>query len=543
MVTLTQLRDAALGGLDRAVAEWTDLAGALDGLVGRATTGVGGPLRASHWDGADANAAERSLAARGEQVRVAAQEARCVLTVLDAAADQLRNARHDLLAGLAEAAAAGFTVFEDGRMEPADPTRGVDAAMVSRRHELEQRLAVPVRKATEVDTHCAEALARLYPTAAADWADTAADGACVMALAGLDLAAIPKGDPVAAAKWWAGLNPSEQAMYLAGYPAVLGAMDGLPTEVRDRANRVALAETKVALLAELAAARAKRDAAVRTDDAKWRFRVTALKERLAAIEGLEATLRSGDDLYLMGFSAKDDGRAIVAIGNPDRAAHTAVYVPGTGASLAETRDYVVRMQKLAAATHRYLNGEEAAMIAWVGYDAPDTLLHAMDSSNAESAAPKLRTFVRGVGVAQGVDSNRHITVIAHSYGSVVVGEAARSENGLPAKDIVVAGSPGMHVERAAELNVSPHHVWVAAASGDVVPTLGSGAHAPVSSGSHTHHRATPDQRSFGANRIRTDGARGHSEYWESSDPVSLDNQAAIVAGRYQEVSLVWGIAP
>ncbi|MGW1667058.1 hypothetical protein ACWCQO_39010, partial [Streptomyces microflavus] len=284
MVTLTQLRDAALGGLDRAVAEWTDLAAALDGVVGRATTGVGGPLRASHWEGADADAAERGVAARGEQVMVAAQEARCVLTVLDTAAEQLRYAQHELRAGLEEAAAAGFTVFEDGRLVAADPTRGADAAMVSRRHELEQRLAVPVRTATEVDTRCAQTLARLHPTGTADWADTAADGACVMALAGLDLATIPKGDPVAAAKWWAGLNASERAMYLAGYPAVLGAMDGLPTEIRDRANRVALAETKVALLAELAAARAKRDAAGRTDDAKWRFRVTALKERLAAIE-------------------------------------------------------------------------------------------------------------------------------------------------------------------------------------------------------------------------------------------------------------------
>ncbi|MFI6583382.1 alpha/beta hydrolase [Embleya sp. NPDC050493] len=543
MVTLTQLRDAALGGLDRAVAEWTDLAGALDGLVGRATTGVGGPLRASHWDGADADAAERALAARGEQVRVAAQEARCVLTVLDAAADQLRSARHDLLAGLAEAAAAGFTVFEDGRMEPADPTRGVDAAMVSRRHELEQRLAVPVRKATEVDTHCAEALARLYPTAAADWADTAADGACVMALAGLDLATIPKGDPVAAAKWWAGLNPSEQAMYLAGYPAVLGAMDGLPTEVRDRANRVALAETKVALLAELAAARAKRDAAGRTDDAKWRFRVTALKERLAAIEGLEATLRSGDDLYLMGFSAKDDGRAIVAIGNPDKAAHTAVYVPGTGAGLARIGADVSRMRSLWLATQQINDPGEVSTITWVGYDAPDTLTHAMSTSYADDAAPAFVKFLRGIGVSQGIDSNNHVTVIGHSYGSVVLGQAAHQSGGLVAKDIIVAGSPGMHVTRATDLNCHPRHVWVAAAENDIVTGMGSGAHAPAVDDGRRPRRVTPDDSEFGANRFTTDGANGHSEYWSSRHSASLDNQAAIVSGNYEDVRLLWGERP
>ncbi|MEU0934844.1 alpha/beta hydrolase [Embleya sp. NPDC005971] len=543
MVTLTQLRDAALGGLDRAVAEWTELASALDGLVGRATTGVDGPLRASRWEGADADAAERGVAARGEQVMVAAQEARCVLTVLDTAADRLRVAQQELWAGLAEAAASGFTVFEDGRVEPADPTRRADGAMNSRRHELERRLATSIRAATEVDAQCAQALGRLHPTGTADWADTAADGACVTALAGLDLATIPKGDPVAAAKWWAGLNPSERAMYLAGYPAVLGAMDGLPTEVRDRANRVALAETKVALVAELAAARAKRDAAGRTDDAKWRFRVTALKERLAAIEGLEATLRSGGDLYLMGFSAKGDGRAIVAIGNPDTAAHTAVYVPGTGSGLAKIGVDVGRMRSLWLAARQESQGGEVSTIAWIDYDAPDTLVHAMSTSNADEAAPVFARFLRGVGVAQGISSNNHVTVIGHSYGSVVVGQAAHHSGGLFARDIVVAGSPGMHVTRAQDLGISPRHVWVGAAEGDLVTDFGAGAHAPMSENGRVHRRVTPDVRAFGANRFTSDGSSGHSEYWSTSDPMSLNNQAAIITGNYHDVRLEWGERP
>ncbi|MFJ8742733.1 alpha/beta hydrolase [Embleya sp. NPDC127516] len=543
MVTLAQLRDAALGGLDRAVVEWTDLAAALDGLVGRATTGVGGPLRASRWEGADADAAARGLAARGEQVMVAAQEARCVLTVLDTAADQLRNAQRDLWAGLAEAAAAGFTVFEDGRMEPADPTSRADAAMISRRHELEQLLAAPVRKATEVDTHCAETLARLYPTGTADWADTAADGTCVMALAGLDLATIPRGDPVAAAKWWAGLNPSERAMYLAGYPAVLGAMDGLPTEIRDRANRVALAEAKAGLIAELAAARAKRDAAGRTDDAKWRLRVTALKERLAAIEGLEATLRSGDDLYLMGFSAKGDGRAIVAIGNPDTAAHTAVYVPGTGAGLARIGSHVSRMRSLWLAARQESRSGGVSTITWIGYDAPDTLAHAISTSSANEAAPAFVRFLRGVGVTQGISSNNHVTVIGHSYGSVVVGQAAHYSGGLVAQDVVVVGSPGLHATKAEDLHISPKHVWVGAAEGDLVTSIGAGAHAPISENAKVHRRVTPDDKEFGANRFTSDGSSGHSEYWSTSDPMSLDNQAAIITGNYKDVRLIWGERP
>ncbi|WP_406284660.1 alpha/beta hydrolase [Embleya sp. NBC_00896] len=543
MVTLPQLRDAALGGLDRAVAEWTELAAALDRLVGRATTGVGGPLRASHWAGADAEAAARGLAERGEQVRVAAQEARYVVAVLDTAVDQLRGAQHDLRAGLDEAAAAGFTVFDDGRLEAADPAARADAAVRARQFELERRLAEPVRKATEADTHCAETLARLYPTGTADWADTAADGACVTALTGLDQATIPRGDPAAAAKWWAGLTTSERAMYLAAYPAVLGALDGLPTEVRDRANRVALAEAKAALLAELATTRAKRDAADRTGDAKLRFRVTELKDRLAAIEALEATLRSGDDMYLMGFSAKGDGRAIVAIGNPDTAAHTAVYVPGTGAELAGIGSHVSRMRSLWLAAQQVKDPGEVSAIAWVGYDAPDTLVHAMVTSYADNAAPDFVRFLRGVGVAQGIDSNNHVTVIGHSYGSVVLGQAAHQSGGLAAKDIIVVGSPGMHVKRAADLHADPKHVWVGAAQGDVVTDIGSGAHAPIVNHGGIKRRVTPDDADFGANRFTSDGAKGHSEYWSTSHSASLDNQAAIVAGNYEDVRLIWGDRP
>ncbi|WP_439675838.1 alpha/beta hydrolase [Embleya sp. MST-111070] len=538
MVTVSGLRDAALGGLDRVVAEWAELAAALDALAGRATTGVGGPLHASHWAGADADAAARAVAGRGEQVAVAAQEARCVLTVLDTAAEQLRAAQREVRVGLAEAASAGFSLSEDGRVLRADPGRGADVATV------ERRLAEPVRRAAEIDDRCARALGRLYPTPAADWADTAADRMAVTALAGVRPGTIPKGDPAAAARWWAGLSATDRARYQAAYPALLGATDGLPTEVRDRANRVALAEAKAAVTAELATARAERDAAGRVDDARRRFRVTELKGRLAAIESLEAVLGSAADLFLMGFDARDDGRAIVAIGNPDRAAHTAVYVPGTGARLAHIGSDVARMRSLWQAAGRLTDPGEVSAITWVGYDAPDTLVHATTTSYADTAALALATFLRGVGVAQGIETNRHLTVIGHSYGSVVLGQAARRDEGLFAKDVIVVGSPGMHVTRAADLDLDPRHVWVGAAHDDMVVALGSGAHAPaVAGGGGRPRRITPDDAGFGANRFTTDGAEGHSEYWSTRRPTALDNQAAIVVGNYAAVRLLWGVRP
>jgi hypothetical protein len=43
----------------------------------------------------------------------------------------------------------------------------------------------------------------------------------------------------------------------------------------------------------------------------------------------------------------------------------------------------------------------------------------------------------------------HLTAMGHSYGSTVVGEAAKT-GGLPGDDIIVQGSPGMHASEIGE---------------------------------------------------------------------------------------------
>jgi len=279
------------------------------------------------------------------------------------------------------------------------------------------------------------------------------------------------------------------------------------------------------------------------DDPGLRFRVTELRGRLAAIESLEATLRSGGDMYLMGFDAAGDGKAIVAIGNPDTAAHTAVYVPGTGAGLSGIGEDVGRMRSLWLAAQQLKPVGQVSAVTWVGYDAPDTLSHAMSTSYADRAAPDFTRFLQGVTLAQGVNTNHHVTAIGHSYGSVVLGQADHQSGGLTAQDLIVAGSPGMHVANAKDLNGSPDHVWVAAAKDDIVTSLGSGVHAPIVDTQGRPTRVTPDDRGFGANRFTTDGSVGHSDYWSTDNPTSLNNQAAVVVGSYDDVRLVWGTSP
>ncbi len=119
--------------------------------------------------------------------------------------------------------------------------------------EIANRIAQAVADATEADAMWAPKLHKLKAdddlvVSHRDWTDTQADTGDVRSGAKEYLEGIkgpPKGgDPKANADWWKGLSPDEQSAYMSLNAAQLGAMDGLPSAVRDEANRVVLAETR-----------------------------------------------------------------------------------------------------------------------------------------------------------------------------------------------------------------------------------------------------------------------------------------------------------
>ncbi|HEY2763441.1 MAG TPA: alpha/beta hydrolase [Pseudonocardiaceae bacterium] len=65
----------------------------------------------------------------------------------------------------------------------------------------------------------------------------------------------------------------------------------------------------------------------------------------------------------------------------------------------------------------------------------------------------------------------HNTVLGHSYGSTVVGYAARDHR-IVADDVIFVGSPGVGVEHATDLHLPPSHVWSSHAANDLVRPLG-----------------------------------------------------------------------
>lgn len=325
------------------------------------------------------------------------------------------------------------------------------------------------------------------------------------------------------AQWWNGLSAQEQANYLSSYGPQIGALDGVPAEVRHEANMATL----------------RQDAAHGHD----RGNAQALLERIEGSQNLPPNER----IYLLGYTppgpnGAPDALVVAAIGNPDTAEHTAIYVPGTGTDLGSMNGALDRVDDLRAAATAVPGSGDVSTIVWLGYDAPDTLPAAALVGYAVDAAPDLRSFTEGLRAShQGPES--HVTVIGHSYGATVVGTADAlggqgTDDGLEADDIIALGSPGMgiespdrrgwfdgaYVDDVSDMHIDADHFWAGAASDDIVGYLGIHGNSPV-------------DWSFGGQRISTDGASGHSEYWDT-DTEALRNQAYIVTGNYDQVETV-----
>lgn len=328
----------------------------------------------------------------------------------------------------------------------------------------------------------------------------------------------PAGSAQENAQWWSGLSQQEQANYLSTYGSQVGGMDGLPSEVRHEANMATLRH-----------------------DAQHGEDRQASQALLDRIEGSQSK-DPGDRLLLLGFEPKSgdrDAQAIVAISNPDTADNVAVFVPGTGTDVASLGGNIDRMADLQAQAETIPGSGQTSTIVWLGYDAPNDIFpDALGAGYAKDGAPALRDFTFGLREShQGPEAR--VTVIGHSYGSTVVGTAdAMAGEGLAANDIIAMGSPGMGYEASerrgwfdsplvddvSDMHIGADHFWAGAASNDPV--------------SYTEvHGNSPVDWSFGGQRITTDGASGHSEYWNPGTE-ALRNQAYILTGNYDQVDTV-----
>jgi hypothetical protein len=237
---------------------------------------------------------------------------------------------------------------------------------------------------------------------------------------------------------------------------------------------------------------------------------------------LEAMLAVPAALVLYGPERDHYG---FAFGDLVAARHIAVVVPGVGRDLNLVHDWLPWAQNLFEVTER------SAVVLWKGYDDPVDLAVAVadiavEDRRAQEGAQRLSAFVALLqqGEAAGDQS---VTVVAHSFGSVVTGEAL-ANYAMTCTDVVVLGSPGIGVESFEELHLRAGHFFAEKAPRDVVAGLGVIG-------------ADPASLSFGGTRMTTNEVGRpdvveHSSYFTRGSR-ALENIGDVVMGRYGDVAV------
>ncbi|MDQ1727725.1 MAG: hypothetical protein QOK14_1770 [Frankiaceae bacterium] len=350
--------------------------------------------------------------------------------------------------------------------------------------------------------------------------------------------------PDEVATWWAAQDDDTQTALIAAHPDQLGNLDGLPPEVRDRANRLSLAR-HIAELQSLTddPRNAERNAGgYLSDRLRW-YRV--VQSQLDAYSR-QIDPRTGQpvhtQLLMLDQSAFSGvGRAAIAFGDVGSASNVSYLIPGLNQKVDPDLGRTVgNAWNLYRTTGMSAPTQSGAVVAWLGYETPGFSNVAWDNC-AEHGADRLRDELDGLHVVRG-ENQPHLTVIGHSYGSTTAALAARRYD-LTIDDLVLAGSPGATVHTASDLHVPNGHVWDGAASGDMVSWL------------RWFGNVDPSTDEFGAHRFEAetvtrsgDGSHNtgeHSHYFDHGSEslgnitrIVLGQDGAVVAAPYREDDLV-----
>lgn len=318
----------------------------------------------------------------------------------------------------------------------------------------------------------------------------------------------PNSSPEHVKRWWDSLSDEQKRLLLDQHPQELGNLNGIQADIRGHVNAGVLNDDlhRVEDVAGQLGVTPQglRDNALHdenndvfTHPEKYDLTATDIARYQNAVktnEGMEhdrgdpknprpVMLWAYDPLA---FNGK--GRAAIAIGNPDKTRNTAVIVSGTNSSvhggwLLDGHNDAINLysQSLKADPN-----DPTAVIAWMGYDAPEfdfrhpesaladptKLLQVGTPWMAREGGALLAADVNGLAVTHDGSITTHVTVIGHSYGSTTVADAF-ANSGMHANDAVLIGCPGTDIARSAkDFHLNGGQVYVGAASTDAISWIG-----------------------------------------------------------------------
>jgi hypothetical protein len=212
------------------------------------------------------------------------------------------------------------------------------------------------------------------------------------------------------------------------------------------------------------------------------------------------------------------GTAAVAVGDLDTADAVGVLVPGMDSTVTgDLGGLLTSGERVADSAHEVAPALAVATLAWIGYRAPQGFGEAVSSSYARRGAPALARDLSGLAAARAATGHQppRTTVLAHSYGTVLVDRAADRPGRLAADAVVLMGSPGMDPD--GDLRHEVPETYDALGGLDAIGRLG-------------WFGEPPSMPAYGATPLPTDWNEGHSGYYDPEYP-TLAALGSVVAGQ------------
>lgn len=352
---------------------------------------------------------------------------------------------------------------------------------------------------------------------------------------------------------WEDLS-ADQRRYLYTVEPMFGEHAGLPVDVCDHHARQAAHDLRSDLISDIEMRRNINGDPMITVDELSRLRV--LDDLLESVKQHDGQ----PPRYLLGF--EHDGRSITAVGNPDTASHTVVFAPGTFTSHHALNPYPERAgvknwfgamdrfekpgyMEVCRRIHEQLsdkfNSDHVAVVDYQKYHAPQSLVNpvtgAPNARFAHDGAAELRNHCDRLQFTNQV-ADHQLWVAGHSYGTVLVGEAAQGGHGLNADGIINLGSPGLRVADVSGLILKGEHlnpgdapVHTMTRSDDPIRVVDKARQLHLDA-LGIGHGLMPHHREFGGQVWDADGVAHrdpHNAYFDRGN-VALRNIADIVAG-------------
>lgn len=210
-------------------------------------------------------------------------------------------------------------------------------------------------------------------------------------------------------------------------------------------------------------------------------------DRLADIAAIREALKVPDS-HLVYLERPDDPSQMIpaatSVGDPFKADHVSVTVPGVGGTTrgtiagmtgeaAELRNEAVDIAKAHGSPDNPISTSVAA-VAWVGYQPPPNLgqTSVLNDDLAQAGAPKLTSFLRDLDAAS--RNPGHTTALfGHSYGSLTSGIALGDGASEYVDNAVLYGSPGFQATTPADLGMTDDNFFVMSTFDDPINPLGA----------------------------------------------------------------------